>query len=67
MIATLFDMPELRLIELFEAGVEPANIASRCCLEAAGFEPRSLEPDFAGMLYYHAWRGGQAEPRTARQ
>ena len=56
MIATLTDQPELRLVELFEAGVEPENIASRRCLEAAGFRLRSVEPDFEGMLYYRAWR-----------
>ena len=46
MIATLTVRPELRLVELFEAGVEPQNIASRRCLEAAGFQLRSVEPDF---------------------
>ena len=65
MIATLTVRPELRLVELFEAGVEPQNIASRRCLEAAGFQLRSVEPDFEGMLYYRAWRREQADVRSA--
>lgn len=56
MIAALTHRPELRFVELFEAGVEPDNTASRRCLEAAGFRPRSLQPDFEGMLYYRARR-----------
>ncbi len=56
MIAALTEQPELHRVELFEAGVEPANTASRRCLEAAGFRVRSEEPDFEGMLYYRAWR-----------
>ncbi|MDQ6732373.1 MAG: GNAT family N-acetyltransferase [Actinomycetota bacterium] len=54
MIAALRQRPELHLVELFEAGVEPANTASRRCLEAAGFGVRSEEPDYEGMLYYRA-------------
>jgi RimJ/RimL family protein N-acetyltransferase len=65
-IAKLFDRPELRLVELFEAGVERENIASRRCLEAAGFEPHTVEPDFEGMLYYRAKRRDLAEARAAR-
>jgi RimJ/RimL family protein N-acetyltransferase/ketosteroid isomerase-like protein len=56
MIAALLARPELQAVELFEAGVEPENIASRRCLEAAGFRLRSQEPDFEGMLYYRVWR-----------
>jgi hypothetical protein len=33
MIAALMRRPELRFVELFEAGVEPENTASRRCLE----------------------------------
>jgi len=65
MIATLLDRPELLPVELFEAGVEPENIASRRCLEAAGFQLRSVEPDFEGMLYY-ARRRDLAGPRRAQ-
>ncbi len=58
MIGALMRRPELRQVELFEAGVEPENIASRRCLEAAGFRLRSDRPDFEGMLYYRARRAG---------
>jgi RimJ/RimL family protein N-acetyltransferase len=58
MIAALLRRPELRHTQLFEAGVEPENIASRRCLEAAGFRLRSDRPDFEGMLQYRAWRAG---------
>lgn len=62
MITALFHQPELLAVELFEAGVEPDNIPSRRCLQAAGFEVRSPQPDFEGMLYYNAWRRDHAEP-----
>jgi RimJ/RimL family protein N-acetyltransferase len=48
-------LPDLSAVELFEAGVEPDNHAARRALQAAGFRPRSVEPDCEGMLYYHAW------------
>jgi len=57
MITALTRRPELRFVELFEAGVEPENTASGRCLEAAGFRPRSQQPDFEGMLYYISRRG----------
>jgi RimJ/RimL family protein N-acetyltransferase len=56
MIIALMRQPELRLIELFEAGVEPENVASRRCLKGAGFRLDSEQPDCEGMLYYRAWR-----------
>ncbi len=55
MIKALLGRRELRGVELFEAGVEPQNTASRACLEAAGFRLRSEQPDCEGMLYYRAW------------
>jgi GNAT superfamily N-acetyltransferase len=60
MISTLMQQPELRAVELFEAGVEPDNLAARRCLEAAGFALLSPNPDFEGMLDYLARRAGQA-------
>ena len=51
MINALMRQPELSFVELFEAGVEPENTASRRCLEAAGFRLRSGQPDCEGMLY----------------
>jgi ribosomal protein S18 acetylase RimI-like enzyme len=56
MIKALIRRPELRLVELFEAGVQPENGTSRRCLEAVGFGLRCEQPDFEGMLYYGAWR-----------
>ncbi len=56
MIAALRRRPELSDVDLFEAGVEPQNVASRRCLEAAGFVLRSASPDFEGMLQYRGWR-----------
>jgi RimJ/RimL family protein N-acetyltransferase len=56
MINALTHRSELRFVELFEAGVEPENTASRRCPEAAGFHPRAQWPDFEGMLYYRARR-----------
>lgn len=56
MIAALLARPELAFVELFEAGVEPENVACRRCLERAGFCPRSPEPDYEGFLYYRAAR-----------
>jgi len=67
MIVVLLSRPELRQVELFEAGVEPENIASRRCVEAAGFGLRSDRPDFEGMLYFRAWRTRVRRRRPARR
>jgi RimJ/RimL family protein N-acetyltransferase len=56
MITAVVQRPELRFVELFEAGVAPGNTASRRCLEAAGFHVRSHQPDCEEMLYYRARR-----------
>ena len=63
MIAALLAQPELAFVELFEAGVEPANLASRRCLERAGFSARSPKPDYEGFLYYRA-RPAMPDPIT---
>lgn len=65
MIRALISQPELEFVELFEAGVEPDNTASRRCLEAAGFRLRSKDPDFEGTLYYRAWRRTRTGSRRA--
>jgi RimJ/RimL family protein N-acetyltransferase len=65
MIRALTGHADLAAVELFEAGVEPENVASRRCLEAAGFELRSVGPDVEGMLYYRAWRRVLAGPGRA--
>lgn len=59
MIRALIDHPDLSTVELFEAGVEPENHASRRTLEAAGFHLRSPEPDCEEMLYYELWPPGR--------
>jgi ribosomal protein S18 acetylase RimI-like enzyme len=59
MIKALMSEPQLAFVELFEAGVEPKNVASCRCLEGAGFRLRSERPDVEGMLYY---RAGAATP-----
>ncbi len=64
MIAAMVARSELRDAELFEAGVEPQNTASRRCLEASGFELGSERPDFEGMLYYRVWRRALTERGT---
>lgn len=63
MLTALLARPELAFVALFEVGVEPENVASRRCLERAGFCARTPEPDYEGMLYYRAARpaGGGAE------
>jgi RimJ/RimL family protein N-acetyltransferase len=62
MIAALLARPALAFVELFEAGVEPENVACCRCLERAGFCARSPEPDYERMLYYRVARpaGGGA-------
>ena len=57
LIGAMVRHPDLRSVELFEAGVEPENAASRRCLEAAGFVVRSAQPDFEAMLFYWLARG----------
>ena len=56
MIAGLLARPALASVKLFEAGVEPENVACRRCLEEAGFCLHSREPDCEGTLYYRAAR-----------
>ncbi len=60
MIGALMLQPQVAFVALFEAGVEPENLASRRCLAAAGFTLRSEEPDFEGFLYYLVRRDGGA-------
>jgi RimJ/RimL family protein N-acetyltransferase len=73
LITAMLARSELDRVELFEAGVEPANVGCRRCLEAAGFRVRSPEPDCEAMLYYRADRPGRgsdappAEPTCAGQ
>lgn len=62
MIRSLMSHPDLAAVELFEAGVDPENHASRRTLEAAGFRLRSPEPDCEEMLYYERWAAAAPAP-----
>lgn len=62
MLRALIGHPDVAAVELFEAGVEPENVASRRTLKAAGFRLRSEDPDCEQMLYYELWA-----PRLQRQ
>jgi L-amino acid N-acyltransferase YncA len=57
MIAALLARPELAHVELFAAGVEPANAGSVACLLTAGFRLADPEPDADGVVYYLRRRG----------
>jgi hypothetical protein len=63
MITAMTQRPELRFVDLFEAGVEPQNTASRDCLQATGFQLRTPQPDFEGMFYYRA-RRAKIDPKA---
>jgi RimJ/RimL family protein N-acetyltransferase len=52
MVTAVVAMPELKHIQLFVAGVEPANAGSVGCLRKAGFQPLQSEPDWEGIVYY---------------
>jgi RimJ/RimL family protein N-acetyltransferase len=64
MIAAMVARREFCDVELFEAGVEPQNTASRRCLGGSGFELSSERPDFEGMLYYRVRRRDLIERGT---
>jgi RimJ/RimL family protein N-acetyltransferase len=53
----VWERPELAEVEELIGGVEPENVASRRCLEAAGFR-LSSEPDKEGMLQGTRARSG---------
>ena len=55
MLFGLVGLPELAEIDLFGAGVEPANRASIRSLKKAGFSPLDETPDFEGFVYF-VWR-----------
>ena len=55
-IRAVLAAPEPAHIELFSAGVEPANAGSVGCLRKAGFEPLDPEPDWEGVVYYSRLR-----------
>ena len=56
MVGAVPATPELEHIQLFVAGVEPANAGSAGCLRKAGFQPLNTEPDWEGIVYYSRLR-----------
>lgn len=52
MITAVMALPELTGIELFVAGVEPAEAGSVGCVRKAGLQPLHPEPDWEGVVYY---------------
>ena len=64
MIEQLIDLPELKRVEMFTAGVEPDNVASVRTLTKAGLRPLEIEPDLAGIVYYVRRRGNEPVSAT---
>ena len=56
MVRAVLAAPGLEHIQLFAAGVEPANAGSVGCMRKAGFEPLNPEPDWEGVVYYSRFR-----------
>jgi len=52
MLRAVLEREEVCEVQLFAAGVEPDNVASVRCFEAAGFVRQSVEPDWEDMLYF---------------
>ena len=65
MVAAVMAMPDLTGIELFVAGVEPANAGSVGCLRRAGFVPLDPEPDWEGVVYYGWFRHPASPPQAS--
>ncbi len=65
MIEALMSLPDLRQIELFAAGLEPDNVGSVACLQAAGFEPLDPRPDWEGIVYHVRFRPLGSQDRSA--
>ena len=51
-LATALVAPEVADIDVWEAGVEPDNVASRRCLEAIGFTDQGRDPEWSDYLRY---------------
>ena len=69
MVGAVLALPELEHVQLFVAGIEPANAGSAGCLRKAGFEPLDPEPDWEGIIYYARLRhpGTPEGPRLPGQ
>jgi RimJ/RimL family protein N-acetyltransferase len=66
MITAMMALPELAHVELFTAGVEPANAASAGCLRKAGFRPLDPDPDWEGIVYYARFRARDTPEAISR-
>ena len=67
-LATALAAPEVADIDVWEAGVEPDNAASRRCLEAIGFTEQGRDPEWPDYLRYVYDRGsGVKETGAARR
>ena len=67
-LATALAAPEVADIDVWEAGVEPDNTASRRCSEAIGFTEQGREPEWPDYLRYVYERGdGAKETESARK
>ena len=66
MIAAVMATPVLDHVELFVAGIEPANAGSNGCLLKSGFRPLDPRPDWEGIVYYARFRGPRGAPDPRR-
>ena len=64
-LATALAAPEVADIDVWEAGIEPDNAASRRCLEAIGFTDQGRDPEWPDYLRYVYDRGGGAKETGA--
>jgi RimJ/RimL family protein N-acetyltransferase len=51
LLQEVFARPEVAQMRVFDAGVEPDNVASIRCLARSGFVKLSPEPDWQGILH----------------
>lgn len=51
-LARALAAPEVADIDVWEAGIEPDNTASRRCVEAIGFTAQGRDPDWPDFLRY---------------
>ncbi|MFC7534858.1 GNAT family N-acetyltransferase [Actinoplanes sp. GCM10030250] len=51
-LRAIVNAPEMADVVVFAAGIEPENVASVRCAEAAGFLRDDPEPDFEGIVHY---------------
>lgn len=62
MLNALWSPPQLSLVRLMVAGVEPANVASVRALLKAGYQPLHADPDWEGVAYHARLRTNRTPP-----